>query len=191
MDGVILRAVRDQIAGLAAKVMTVAVGTVVDGADPTGIVLVLDTAPAVQMACPSLGGPYPVGARVVVLQYPTRGALILGSLTYGFAPRFATVLDVGNTGSAWTIPANTGIVRATVNVNTTVTLPPDIIGSNVKVLLVQGGAGSNTVTWPAAILWDGGGAGPNPNATVGRILDVRLTFDGTSWIGIIDALNLS
>jgi hypothetical protein len=70
---------------------------------------------------------------------------------------------------------------------TTLTLSNPIAGANYMLQITQGGAGSNTVTWPASVKW----AYNNPpvlTTAVGRIDVINLFYDGTSYLGTF-ALN--
>lgn len=94
---------------------------------------------------------------------------------------------VGNSGSALTIDASAaaGYVKTiTLTANCTFTLTGAAAGraSTLELVLTQDATGSRTVTWPAAVKWEG--SAPTLSTAAGSIDRVVLTSynGGTTWL---------
>ena len=84
--------------------------------------------------------------------------------------------------AATTVNMSSGNVQnITLTASTTLTLSSATVGTYIM-KLIQGGSGSYTVTWPAAVIWSGGTA-PTLTTTVGKVDIVTLVFDGTNYYG--------
>jgi hypothetical protein len=84
--------------------------------------------------------------------------------------------------AATTVDMSSGNVQnITLTASTTLTLSNATVGTYIM-KLIQGGSGSYTVTWPAAVIWSGGTA-PTLTTTVGKVDIVTLVFDGTNYYG--------
>jgi hypothetical protein len=70
-------------------------------------------------------------------------------------------------------------------------VPSTGVALAVTVELIQGGAGSYTVTWPGTIKWAGGVA-PTLTTTVGKtdVITLVTRDGGTSWLGFVAGQNL-
>lgn len=82
----------------------------------------------------------------------------------------------GNSGTTKTLDWNSGnnqLLTLTDNCTLTLSNPKD--GFTYVIALKQDGAGSRTVTWPAAVKW-AGAAAPTLTTTAGRVDLVRLTY---------------
>jgi hypothetical protein len=64
-----------------------------------------------------------------------------------------------------------------------------ISGANYTLVLVQGGSGSYTVTWPASVLWPSG-VDPILSTAIGAVDAINLLYDGTNYLGTV-AYNFS
>lgn len=88
--------------------------------------------------------------------------------------------DSGNSGSSKTINwDNATGQKSTLTANCTYTFSNLLSGQAYVLRLVQGGAGSFTVTWPAAVKW-AGGTPPTLSTAVGAIDVVTIYYDGTN-----------
>lgn len=99
---------------------------------------------------------------------------------------YKNAVVLGNSGAAQTIDFAKGICqRLTMTASCTFTfLDPPGANSQVKILLfvVQGGAGSYTITWPAGTRF-GGGIPPVLSTIVGREDLIELYYaDGGWWV---------
>jgi hypothetical protein len=84
--------------------------------------------------------------------------------------------------AATTVDMSSGNVQnITLTASTTLTLSSATVGTYIM-KLIQGGSGSYTVTWPAAVIWSGGTA-PTLTTTVGKVDIITLVFDGTNYYG--------
>jgi len=94
---------------------------------------------------------------------------------------------VAASGAAKTVDVRTyGAAKITLTASCTLTVTGAISGQlwTLTLLLVQGGSGSYTVTWPTTTLWAAGSA-PTLTTTVGgKDLVMLSTIDGgTTWYG--------
>lgn len=91
--------------------------------------------------------------------------------------------NAGNSGATLTIDFSTASSQlVTMTASCTFTFSNTLAGGTYLLRLVQGGTGSYTVTWPAAVKWPGGTA-PTLSTTVGATDIITLYFDGTSYYG--------
>jgi hypothetical protein len=95
---------------------------------------------------------------------------------------------VGNSGASLTIDASSAsgwVKTITLTANCTVTLTGATSGrvTTLELYLTQDGTGSRTVTWPAAVKWDGGAA-PSLSTAAGAVdcVVLRTVNAGTSWL---------
>jgi hypothetical protein len=107
------------------------------------------------------------------------GRAMTGTLT-------STVLAKGNLGASNTIDwgavnYQTGTLNAA-NCTISFTNPASGTAGSFTLLLLQGGAGSNTVTWPASIRWSAGVA-PTLTTTAGRTDAFVFVWQGTYYLG--------
>jgi hypothetical protein len=121
---------------------------------------------------------------------PAEGLLIYNTTNKGVAYRDGTNWGYlsgalqSATGSGGTLAvsfASGNIVNLTLNSSTTVTLAGHVVGTYIF-QITQGGAGSNTVTWPVSVKWSGGTA-PTLTTAVGKTDIITLYHDGTSFFG--------
>jgi hypothetical protein len=70
--------------------------------------------------------------------------------------------------------------KVTLTANCTFTFTAPNGPANFMLKLVQGGAGSFTVTWPATVKWPSGVA-PVLTTTVGGIDFIAIYYDGTNY----------
>ena len=73
------------------------------------------------------------------------------------------------------------IINLTLTASTILTFSGHVIGTYI-LKIVQGGAGSYTITWPATVKWSGGTA-PTLTTTVGKTDVITLFHDGTNFFG--------
>lgn len=93
-------------------------------------------------------------------------------------------VNYGNATGAKTVDWNLGNLQyATLTGNTTFTFSNPAEGSIYTLILIQGGVGSFTVTWPT-IKWAGGSA-PTLTTTVGKADIVSLIYTGGSYYGML------
>lgn len=71
---------------------------------------------------------------------------------------------------------------------TSVALPTG--GSRLDLLLLQGGTGSNLVTWPSVIKWPGG-TDPTLSTAAGDLDWITLIQASGTWAGVVTGLDLS
>ncbi len=99
---------------------------------------------------------------------------------------------VAASGAAETIPDVTvaTISRVTLDANCTFTFPTAAAGKSFRLVLVQGGAGSFTATWPGTVDWVGGAA-PTLTTSVGAVDFLQfICVDGTNWAGFVTGLDV-
>jgi len=96
---------------------------------------------------------------------------------------FLAEFNNGNSGVADTIDWNAGQKQK----STLTGAPPCVLTftapagpCNVILKLIQGGSGSQTVTWPATVKWPGGTA-PTLSTAAGAIDLISLYYDGTNY----------
>lgn len=87
----------------------------------------------------------------------------------------------------WSL-GNTFEQTATGNI-TTFTWNNAKAGSVYTMVITQGGAGSFTVSWPAAVLW-GGGSAPTLTTTAGKKDIFVFYYDGTNFLEVSQKLNV-
>lgn len=98
--------------------------------------------------------------------------------------------DNGNSSTALTINLlKSNAHKVTLTGNCTFTLSNPQAGHTYVLRLVQDGTGSRTVTWPAAVKWEGGTA-PTLSTAASAIDLVTLYYDGTNYYGV-SALDFS
>ena len=73
--------------------------------------------------------------------------------------------------------------KSTLTDNVTYTFTDPDGPSNLLLRVIQGGAGSYVITWPANVKWPNGGSTPTLSTTVGAIDIVAFYFDGTDYYG--------
>jgi hypothetical protein len=99
---------------------------------------------------------------------------------YAFGPIKRREILNGSSGAAFAIDLSQGDVQTlTLSANCTITLNNPVAGAIYRLLLVQDGGGSRTVTWPT-IKWAGGSA-PTLTLTAGKTDIITLFYDGTSY----------
>lgn len=135
-----------------------------------------------------VGAAAPVGGEKLRV---VGGARVEGQLTELVTGTFSAEFDNGSSGAAATIDWNSGqkqrITLTAAPVTLSFTNPPG--PANILIRLVQDGAGSRTVTWPASVKWPGGTA-PTLTTTGGAIDIISFYFDGTDFYGV-DSLDFS
>lgn len=104
-----------------------------------------------------------------------------------FGSTTQTVNTVAVSGAAQTIPdVSTATLNAiTLTANCTFTFPTAAAGKKLDIVLIQGGIGSFTATWPstATVIWP---AATAPTLTTAAGKQDRIEFecaDGTHWLG--------
>lgn len=99
-------------------------------------------------------------------------------ITSSFLPSIPAEVNLGTVGTTETIDlANNyrGMWRMTLDENLTITLSNPVYGGSYTFMFTQDGSGTNTVTWPAAVKWDGGVA-PVITATASATSGCVLTY---------------
>jgi hypothetical protein len=102
------------------------------------------------------------------------------------------VNTVAGAGAAETLPDVTTatIHLVTLDANCTFTFPTAAAGKSFRLVLVQGGVGSFTVTWPGTVDWVGGAA-PTLTTTVAGVDWLQfICADGTNWAGFVTGLDV-
>jgi hypothetical protein len=95
--------------------------------------------------------------------------------------------DAGNSGASKTIDfANGYAQKLTMTASCTLTMSTLTSGSTSVIRLVQGGAGSYTMTWPASVKWNGGVV-PTLSTAIGAIDLATFYCDGTTFYGTFGA----
>lgn len=78
----------------------------------------------------------------------------------------------------------------TLNNNCLLTFPTAIAGVTIRLVLVQDGSGSRTVTWDSAVKWAGGTA-PTLSTAAGKVDHFSFVcFDNTAWYGSTSGLDV-
>ena len=110
----------------------------------------------------------------------TKGLQVSGG---GTVVTFETAL--GTVGATETVDWRDGNHQAaTLDENLTFTfIAPDGPGG-FTMKLTQDGAGTNSVTWPATVFWEGGTA-PTITVTASAVDLVSFYFDGTNYFGSV------
>jgi hypothetical protein len=154
------------------------------------------TAPTVTATHLAAALPLAQGGTAATSASAARTSLGLGTAAVMSTAQIAAITEsvdvVGSSGAAVTVPAVTTatISRVTLTAACTLTFPTATAGQSLSLVLVQGGTGSYTVTWPAAVTWAGGTA-PTLSTTVGAT--DYLTFicvDGSTWAGFVAGLDV-
>jgi len=121
---------------------------------------------------------------------PAEGLMIFNTDNKGVAYRDGTNWGYlsgalqNQTGSGGTLAlsfASGNIVNLTLNASTTLTFAGHVVGTYI-IEVTQGGAGSNTLTYPASVKWSGGTA-PTLTTAVGKTDILTFYHDGTSFYG--------
>lgn len=95
------------------------------------------------------------------------------------------VSDRHDNGTSGSVDWNNGSVQAiTLDANKTITLANPIAGAVYTLEFVQDATGGRTVTWPASVKGEDGGAAPQPDATANRTTLVSLYFNGTNYLAL-------
>lgn len=90
----------------------------------------------------------------------------------------------GNSGATFTIDWTKGQKQAiTLTAPCTFTFTPPIGIANFLLRIVQGGAGSFTATWPAAVKW-AGAAAPTLSTAIGAVDIVSFYWNGTNYYAV-------
>jgi hypothetical protein len=90
--------------------------------------------------------------------------------------------DAGNSGASLAVDFGiTTAVKVTLTASTTLSFTNMVAGEAYALRLVMGGAGSFTVTWPAAIKWPTPGTTPTLLTAVGSQMIVSIYYDGTNY----------
>ncbi len=103
------------------------------------------------------------------------------------------VNTVAAAGAAETLPdVTTATIHVvTLDANCTFTFPTAGAGKSFTLVLVQGGIGSFTATWPGTVDWPAAAA-PTLSTGVGEVDYLRfICADGTNWAGFVLGLDLS
>jgi hypothetical protein len=109
-------------------------------------------------------------------------ATVSGSLKSGNYHLEPCENDAGNSGTALTVDLSTcAAQKITLTGNVTLTLSNPVTGG-AYVFKIATGAGSFTVTWPAAVKWAGGTA-PTITTAASKVDLVNLYWDGTNYFG--------
>lgn len=97
--------------------------------------------------------------------------------------------DAGNFTGAKTVDFNNGNnQKFTLTGSSTLTLSNPLAGTWYQFRIIQGGAGSYTVTWPATVKWQGGIA-PTLTTSVGYTDVIALFYNGTNYLALVVGLN--
>jgi hypothetical protein len=108
------------------------------------------------------------------------------------APLVEVVNTVAASGASQTLPDPSvqSISYVTLTASCTFTPPTATAGKSFTLVLVQGGTGSYTATWPGTVTWAAGTA-PTLSTAVGAV--DWLTFacaDGATWAGFSAGLDV-
>lgn len=113
---------------------------------------------------------------------PTASPAFTTQVTFGNYHLEPSEVDDGNSSTADTIDWSAGSAhKSTLTGNCTYTFSNPVTGG-AYVLRVLTGAGSFTVTWPAAVKWAGGVA-PTITTTASRMDLFNFYYDGTNYYG--------
>ena len=108
---------------------------------------------------------------------------ITNDLNMSAGVAYGTEFDNGNSGTADTIDWNSGNKhKSTLTGNVTYTFTDTPGPSNLIIRIVQDATGGRTVTWPAAVEWEGGTA-PTITVTANAIDIISFYYDGTTYYG--------
>lgn len=105
----------------------------------------------------------------------------------------STFIDLGSLSGTIALSAQrykTTKVTLVGNATFTLTTPPASMAHMRRLYIVQGGSGSNTVTWPGSVKWPSGTA-PTLTTTVGKTdcFDLETIDGGTTWYATTRGLN--
>lgn len=129
-------------------------------------------------------------AQRAAISSPAEGLLVYNTDNHAVAYRDGTnwgylcgaLQNVTGAGGTQNILFASGnIVNLTLNASTTLTFSGHVVGTYI-IQVTQGGAGSNTLTYPASVKWSGGTA-PTLTTTVGKTDILTFYHDGTSFFG--------
>jgi len=108
---------------------------------------------------------------------------ITNDLNMSAGVAYGTEFDNGTAGAADTIDWNAGNKqRSTLDLNVTYTFTDPPGPANLVLRTIQDATGTNAVTWPASVLWEGGTA-PTVSSAGDAIDVLSFYFDGTSYFG--------
>lgn len=104
-----------------------------------------------------------------------------------------SVNTVAASGSAVKLPDSTEVLISYVTLTAacTLTFPSPRAGTSFTLVLVQGGAGSYTITWPSNVKWPSGSAPTLSTAVSSVDYLVFICADNSTWAGFIVGLNIS
>ena len=134
--------------------------------------------------------PRMTNAQRAAIASPAEGLMIFNTDNKGVAYRDGTNWGYlsgalqNATGSGGTLAlsfASGNIVNLTLNASTTLTFAGHVVGTYI-IEVTQGGAGSNTLTYPASVKWSGGTA-PTLTTAVGKTDILTFYHDGTNFFG--------
>jgi hypothetical protein len=129
-------------------------------------------------------------AQRSAISSPAEGLLLFNTTNKGVAYRDGTNWGylsgalqnvTGSGGTQNILFASGNIVNLTLNASTTLTFSGHVVGTYI-IQVTQGGAGSNTLTYPASVKWSGGTA-PTLTTAVGKTDILTFYHDGTSFFG--------
>lgn len=129
-------------------------------------------------------------AQRAAISSPAEGLLVYNTDNHAVAYRDGTnwgylcgaLQNVTGAGGTQNILFASGnIVNLTLNASTTLTFAGHVVGTYI-IQVTQGGAGSNTLTYPASVKWSGGTA-PTLTTTVGKTDILTFYHDGTNFFG--------
>lgn len=126
-------------------------------------------------------------AREDLLKFGSDGSFTVlsptGKIVFGNYILTPSEFDAGLSGASKTITLSDGSAQLlTLDASTVLTLADPQVGGAYMLRLLQGGAGSNTITWPGNVKWSGGTA-PVLSTTVGKIDLVNVYYDGVDYYG--------
>ena len=167
-------------------------GTVSKLADGTNINVGVVTATKFVGNTPGLAGGISAAQNINVGVLTATGGLygdgsgLTGAGTTGFIKQDVTAVS-GTT----TINLNLGnVIYLTHSNNTTIAFSNVPTATDVTIIRTLT---DNTITWPAAVTWDGGSAptlvGSNTRSTAGQVFNLITADGGTTWYGYEDVSN--
>ena len=117
---------------------------------------------------------------LIVHDTTNNGVAYYNGSTWGYLSGAKQTLT--GSGGTLNIPFRNGnIVDLALNSSTTLTFASHVVGTFI-IQVTQGGAGSNTLTYPASVKWSGGTA-PTLTTAVGKTDILTFYHDGTSFFG--------
>ena len=134
--------------------------------------------------------PRMTNAERAAIASPAAGLIVFNDTNNGLALRAggnwgylnAALQSVTASGGTQNIAFSSGnVVQLALNASTTLTFSGHQIGTYI-IQVTQGGAGSNTLTYPASVLWSGGTA-PTLTTAVGKTDILTFYHDGTNFYG--------